>query len=307
MFREHGITILKRFYTANQPWNFNVMELESRFTLPIRDDVTGETHELAGIMDRIDKPDDNTYEIIDYKTGKRLPSQEALDHNRQLSIYHAGLIERWPHIRDKTIRLSLHFLKHNEKITTSRTLEQAEEIKHSVLETIRDIEKRKIGGEFEPIPNDLCGWCEYRPLCPVWKHLYKKDEKTPSAEEIKSAVSEYLGLKADAQKNTKRIKELYAVLISYMQGENVLREFSDDGYISRTMKTAADYDLDGVRTILEPLGKWSEILKADERKLATLIPTLPPEVQEKIAACATPKTTEILTVSRKRIIETSTP
>ena len=192
-------------------------------------------------------------------------------------------------------------MKNKKKIPPSRTPKQAEEIKRSVLETIRDIEKRKLGGEFEPIPNDLCGWCEYRPLCPVWKHLYKKDENTPSAEEIKGAISEYLGLKADAQKNTKRIKELYAVLVSFMQGENVLRVFSDDGYISRTVKTADDYYLDVVRPILEPLGKWSEILKADERKLTALIPTLPPEVQDKIAAFATSKTTETLTVSRKRV------
>src|SRR3989344_3645302 len=69
MYREHGIGILKRFYASNQPWNFNVMDLESRFELPIEDSETRETHTLAGIMDRIDKPDGGTFEIIDYKTS----------------------------------------------------------------------------------------------------------------------------------------------------------------------------------------------------------------------------------------------
>ncbi|MBI2039169.1 MAG: PD-(D/E)XK nuclease family protein [Candidatus Niyogibacteria bacterium] len=301
MFREQGIEILKRFYASNQPWNFNVVDLESRFELPLEDTKTGVTHTLAGIMDRIDKPDDNTYEIIDYKTSKRMPSQEKADANLQLSIYHMGLTHRWPHLKDKTIRLSLHFLKHNEKITTARSAEHLRETRESIISTIREIEAKKTTSDFEPIPSPLCDWCGYRPMCPVWKHLYTKDEKTPDADEIKAVIHEYLELKAESQKNTKRIKELYATLANYMQKENLLRVFAPDGSISRTIKTAVDYDLDGVRAILESIGKWNEILKADERKLAALIPSLPPEVQEKIAAFATPKITETLTVSRKKL------
>ncbi|MBI1957355.1 MAG: PD-(D/E)XK nuclease family protein, partial [Candidatus Niyogibacteria bacterium] len=30
MYREQGIGILKKFYASNQPWNFNVLDLESR-------------------------------------------------------------------------------------------------------------------------------------------------------------------------------------------------------------------------------------------------------------------------------------
>ncbi|MBI1957494.1 MAG: PD-(D/E)XK nuclease family protein [Candidatus Niyogibacteria bacterium] len=300
MYREQGIGILKKFYASNQPWNFNVLDLESRFELPLEDKKTGAVHALAGIMDRIDKPDDTTYEIIDYKTSKRMPSQEKADANLQLSIYHMGLIHRWPQIKNKTIRLSLHFLKHNEKITTMRTADHLEKTADSILSTIREIEEKKKTGEFEPIPSPLCDWCGYRPMCPVWKHLYKKDEKTPDAEEIKAAIREYLDLKAESQTHTKRIKELYAILANYMQRENLLRVFADDGSISRLVKTSASYDMDAIRAILEPLNKWNEVLKADERKLAVLIPSLPADIQEKLAALATPKITETLTVSRKR-------
>lgn len=301
MFREHGIQIIKKFYASNQPWNFNVMDLESRFEFPIEDPKTGETHTLAGIMDRIDKPDENTYEIIDYKTSKRMPTQERADANLQLSIYHMGLTHRWPHLKDKAIKLSLHFLKHNEKITTARTAEHLEKTKESILATIREIEEKKAAGDdFEPIPSPLCDWCGYKPICPAWKHLYTKDEKTPGAEEIKAVIREYLALKAESQMHTKRIKELYAILAKYMQKENLLRVFADDGYISRTIKTAAGYDMEQIRSILEPLGKWNEVLKADERKLAALIPSLPLEIQKKLAAFTTPKTIETLLVSRKK-------
>ncbi|MCH7883397.1 PD-(D/E)XK nuclease family protein [Patescibacteria group bacterium] len=300
-FQDQGIAILKKFYSHNQPWNFNVLDLESRFEVPLTDEHTGETHTLAGIIDRIDKPDDNTYEIIDYKTGRRMPSQETLDQNLQLSIYHLGLVRRWPHIENKNIRLTLHFLKHGEKISTTRTADDLERTKKTILGTIHEIHERKSKDDFPPTPSALCNWCGYRPICPVWKHLYQKDKKTPNKEEITRIIKEYFELKVEAQKNSARIKELHAMLADYMKEEDVLRLFSDEGYIAKTVKTAEKYDFDRVKEILEPLGKWSEVLKADEKKLAMLLPTLSTDIQQKIKEVSTQKTTETLTVTRKKI------
>jgi len=66
-------------------------------------------------MDEINK---NGIEIIDYKTSRKMPSQEMVDKNLQLSIYHLGLIKRWPHISPGEVKLSLYFLEHGEKIST---------------------------------------------------------------------------------------------------------------------------------------------------------------------------------------------
>ncbi|MDO8555357.1 MAG: PD-(D/E)XK nuclease family protein, partial [bacterium] len=97
---EEGIALLKNFYKKNSPWNFNAVELESRFEVQIEDTLNKKTHTLAGIIDRIDKSQENdVYEIIDYKTSKRMPSQNDLDKNLQLSIYNLGLIKRWPHLK----------------------------------------------------------------------------------------------------------------------------------------------------------------------------------------------------------------
>ncbi|MEK7090655.1 MAG: PD-(D/E)XK nuclease family protein, partial [Patescibacteria group bacterium] len=85
-----GILMLERFYKKNQPWNFNVLDLESRFEVPLDDPENGQMHQLTGIIDRIDKVDEENYEIIDYKTSKRMPSQDRLDQNLQLSLYNLG-------------------------------------------------------------------------------------------------------------------------------------------------------------------------------------------------------------------------
>ena len=48
------------------------LELEGRFSIELSDEETGRTHTLAGHYRPLDKdPESDTYEIIDYKTGKK--------------------------------------------------------------------------------------------------------------------------------------------------------------------------------------------------------------------------------------------
>ncbi|MEK7596298.1 MAG: PD-(D/E)XK nuclease family protein [Patescibacteria group bacterium] len=293
-YYQDGLDLLKKFYAKNQPWNFNVVDLETRFEMPL------ETHILTGIIDRIDKPDEDTYEIIDYKTARRMPSQEALDQNLQMSIYHLGLIRRWPHLENRKIKLSLYFLKHGEKISTIRDEQSLQETKRSVLSLIKEIEKRNENKDFPPTPGPLCDWCGYKPICPIWMHLYQKDKTEPDESKIQEIIKEYFELKEKSRKDAVRIKEIQTAFFDYMRQKNVLRLFSNDGYVSKTTKISVKYDLKKVRAVLEPLGRWSEILKADEKKITDLLPALPPDAQEKIKAASVVKTGEILTVSRGR-------
>ena len=67
---------MEKFYKNNPPWNYNVVDMESRFEFEIDDPKTGEKHTLSGIMDRIDKNADGSFEIIDYKTKRKMPGQK---------------------------------------------------------------------------------------------------------------------------------------------------------------------------------------------------------------------------------------
>ena len=89
-YYEEGVKLLKNFYKKNQPWNFNALELESRFSIELPDEENNATHTLSGIIDRIDK-DGETYEIIDYKTGKKMPAESSLEGNLLLSVYRLAL------------------------------------------------------------------------------------------------------------------------------------------------------------------------------------------------------------------------
>jgi len=264
-YYQEGLKILERFYKTNQPWNFNVVDLESRFEVEL-----GE-HTLAGIIDRIDKnPEDETFEIIDYKTGKRLPGQDTADKDLQLSIYHLALTHRWPHLDPAKIKLSLYFLKHGEKISTARNQKQLENTKKTVLETIADIQKKiEKNSDFPPLPSGLCDYCGYRSICPMWRHLYdKKFAKIKGQEELDKIIKEYFELKAGSEKNSERMDELKVLIGRFMEEQKLERVFGDNGYFTKKISERFVYDMKKIKKILEDLGKWSEV--ATKKQFSTI-------------------------------------
>ena len=303
-FFEEGVRMLRKFYEKNAPWNYVVVDLESRFEVALTDDKTGETHILAGIIDRIDKLPDDTYEIIDYKTGKRMPSQDALNRDLQLSLYSLGLQNRWPHLKPEDIKLSLYFLKHDEKLTAKPAPDATEKIKKHVLKTINEIkEKIKTGKDFEPMPSILCNWCGYRPMCPAWKHLYKNQNPGIANQvEENAAVNEYLALKKSEKKIKDRMDDLHGKIEAYMEREGLTRLFGDEGYLSKKKQQRYAYDEERVKALLSPFGKWEDVLDMDTAKLKKILYEVPEEVRIAIEeARAVAKEYTVITASLKKI------
>src|SRR4030042_2908410 len=130
-----GVAMLQDYYKKNDPAKANIVDLESRFQVEIGQDpvkseksdhgASSDTHIVSGIVDRIDKTEEG-FEIIDYKTTRKLPSQEKVDNDLQLTIYLAGFLKRYPKEIDnlKNIKVSLYYLKHGVKLTSERNREQ---------------------------------------------------------------------------------------------------------------------------------------------------------------------------------------
>lgn len=302
---EDGVRMLKKFYEKNAPWNFSIVDLESRFEVAVIDEKTGETHILAGIIDRIDKLPDEKYEIIDYKTAKRMPSQNVLNQNLQLSLYSLGLQKRWPHLKTEDIKLSLYFLKHGEKLSAATTGETIQKTKDHILKTVSEIQDRlRQDKEFEPMPSALCEWCGFRPLCPAWRHLYKKTEGEglKTKDEIGKAVKEYFEIKKTQQKEDGRLEELQQQIKDFMLKEKLTRVFGDEGYISQKNVQRYAYDWDKVKNILADLGKWEDVLKADEAKLKKIMGEVPEDARAEIENSRSVKKEYIsLTATLKKI------
>jgi len=302
MYFEEGVKILKNFYKKNQPWTFDVVELEGRFSFDLLDETSGQTHTIAGIIDRIDKdPNSEVYEIIDYKTGKKMPSQEILDEDLQLGVYHLALSSRWPHVTPENIKTSLYFLKHNEKISTTPTKEITEKTKFQILKAIREIEKNTEKDAFPATPGPLCGWCGFKNICPMWAHEFKSEEPpTKTEEEIATVIQEFFEIKGNEEINKKRIKELRGDILSYMGANDLARVFGASGYITKNASERASFNMEKVKPILEEIEKWNEILEPDSKKLELLLPHLPANIQEKMLEAQDKKTVTTLKQTKKK-------
>jgi len=299
LYVEEGLKLLKHFYAKNKPWQYNAVELEGRFSIPLSDEATGRTHTLSGTIDRIDKdPDSGVYEIIDYKTGKKMPAEDSLQDNLQLGLYALALINRWP---SGSVKTSLYFLKHNEKISVVPTKEILVATREGVLATIREIEKRLEGNDFPPTPGPLCGWCGFRNICPMWAHEYKTNEekKAPDEAELAQAIRDFFALKASETDIKKQIAEAREKIVSYMLDKNLPRVFGSDGSITKTEIPRYEYDMEKIKPVLEKTGRWFEILSPDQKLLNQLMIILPDAVREELESLRKEKKTIILKPLKK--------
>lgn len=269
-----GVEMIRRYYADNDISKANIVALESHFAIPL------ENHVISGIIDRIDRTEDG-YEIIDYKTAKKMPSQEMIDNDLQLSVYLKAFLSRYPEEAKNLnkIKVSLYFVKHGAKLTSTRTFQQLEDLEKEFLEVIEKIEK----GEFEPVVNPLCDWCGYQRHCPMWKHKFK-DERKIDSEEFNQAICEYIEAKDQAKSLRMKIAKLQNTISDYMDQENVERVFADSNtkVVARTERITYKYDEKELKKFLDSLGKWDDIVKINQTMLNATLKTLSIDDKRKV-------------------------
>jgi RecB family exonuclease/predicted RNA-binding protein YlqC (UPF0109 family) len=270
-----GIQIIQRYYENIDIAAANIVDLESRFAIEIGTPEKG-IHTVSGIIDRIDKTIDG-YEIIDYKTARKMPSQDKVDNDIQLSIYLKAFLERYPKEKEHldTITVSLYYVKHGVKLSSKRSLKDLERLEEQFLHVIDAIEK----AEFEPILSPLCDWCGYKRICPLWKHQYK-DERKMDSNEAKEAIALYINLKKKMTVEKQELTKLQSQILAYMENEEVDRVFGEEGIIAKSLRTTYKYDEQKLRDLLEPIDKWEAVLKVDGVALRNILATLPSRIQE---------------------------
>jgi RecB family exonuclease len=272
-YRDHGRQVLRQYHRENAAEYRIPAALEHRFTIEV------EGVSLSGVIDRMDRIPGGGYEIIDYKTNRRLPPQQRIDQDLQLSIYHLAAREVWG-IQPE--RLTLYYLLPGHRMSTVRTRQDVDDLRRRIAV----VAERVAAGRFEPRQNPLCDWCEYQALCPIFRHAYEKEQGDP-APRMTQIVDEWIALKRKGREVYKRIDELAGLINAFAEEHGYRRLFGSDGAaVDRRPQHVTAPDDARLRAILEPLGLWDRVLSVDPRKLNDLIEsrTLSPDVEDAILA-----------------------
>jgi putative RecB family exonuclease len=174
-YREIGRRCIADYYAAHHPFDeVRTIALEHLVFFPLDED---EHYWIRGIIDRISVTLDGKYEIHDYKTSGRLPTQSAVDRDRQLALYQIGLGRMWKEARD--VELVWHYLAFGKELRSVRTPDQLDSLKGEVMSLIGRIERER---DFHPREGPLCNWCAYTEHCPA---------KSPVRVTAATAANEY--------------------------------------------------------------------------------------------------------------------
>ena len=160
-YRALGERCVRGYYVRHYPFDEGeTLGLEKRVLFPL--DEAG-AYRMQGIIDRISRARDGAIEVHDYKTGARVPSQRSLDEDRQLALYQLGLASEYGF--DTPFRLVWHYVAKDVTRVSSRTREDLESLRRT---TIARIDEIQTATEYPTRKSALCGWCEYREICPAF-------------------------------------------------------------------------------------------------------------------------------------------
>ncbi|MAG39085.1 hypothetical protein CMO90_03260 [Candidatus Woesearchaeota archaeon] len=225
-------------------------------------------YQLQGYIDRLDSKEE-VYEVHDYKTASTLMTQEYADKDRQLALYAIAIKELYKDA--KKVNLIWHYVAFDKEIISERTDEQLSELRAITIDAIKEIESCR---DFPSKVSTLCGWCEFKPMCPEWKHQYKVEkEKKPEDEDGVKLVDEYSKLKLEESNIKHRLEELKDRIVSFGEKEEVNSVFGSEQRVKIWKKECdkfpktTDPVFQKFVEIVKKLDLWNEFSRLDSFKL----------------------------------------
>jgi len=269
-YRKMGEKFITDYYARYSPFNqTRTIGLETQNFVDIGD------NKIHVRIDRLAMAEDEVYEIHDYKTSNSLPTQDKLDQDRQLAVYAYGVKTMYPDA--KRVKLIWHYMAFDKEMQSERTDTQLEELKKEVLQVIKEIEACK---EYSANESTLCEWCEFRPLCPNFKHLYELEDK-PAKEYLEDdgvkLVNQYSALYANITENEEKLEEIRIALIEFARQKAIDVVYGSDvkasvkGYPKLSFPKKEDLNRAEFFETVRKIGLWDKLAVVDTYELAKMI------------------------------------
>jgi RecB family exonuclease len=251
-----GLAMLKQFVRDDgvlEPTT--VLAIEKAFRLQIG----GFT--VLGFMDRVNWLDDETLEIVDYKTNHQLFTRDEVDSSLQMSLYELAARELWPWV--KNVRLTFWMLRHGIKQTTSRAAEDLEAAKAYVATLGRQTETATA---FPARPHSGCTYCDHRSACPAYAEILDG-----SKEIVHDELTNIERVAAERERVATRVRILQA------------HKTELEKAIKAHLKERSDLVVGGVRYAMFNVTSVSHPLASTVRILSEAMDRAPDEITQEIA------------------------
>ena len=285
-YRRLGEGMVRRFVQRKTPFDDGTtIGLEMRLIAPL--DETGD-FVLFGYADRVVRLGEGRWEIHDYKTGSSLPTQTQSDQDRQLALYQIAIEQMYPEARD--VDLVWHYLAFDMEVRSRRTPEQIVELR---AETVERMSAAETCTEFPTRTGPLCGWCEYRSVCPAFAHerALAQPETRQGAQDGVGLVDRYAALDAEIKRLEREKAEVGEQLVAYADDNGYDAVIGTTSQVKVWRKPNAcalpawdDPRRDDIEAILREAGLWDRFASLASVTLSKALEegSLPPEVAERI-------------------------
>jgi len=265
-----GLAILRRFIAEQGVIDHrDVLAIEKEFRLPVG------PFEVLGFIDRVDWIDDETVEVIDYKTNHQLFTRDEVDTSLQMSLYEVAVRRLWPWA--KKVKLTFWMLRHGVRQETTRTEEQLADAL-AYVETLG--RQTETATEYPARLNTNCSYCDHRKQCPAYAEALRGKR-----EFIVEDLTDLEGVAREREEVARLAKALYArkeELEDILKAQLKERDELVLGGVRYRMfaTTSLDYPLEPTLTLLadatglsrdEVLGKLGAI---DKKALDGLLKSL---------------------------------
>jgi len=272
-YKNAGRECIQRYYHRHAPFdNDTTVAVERRLDFSLDPE---SQYRITGLIDRLVKTDDGIWEIHDYKTSDRLPSQKDVDEDPQLGLYQMGLQQTWPEVQK--VHLVCHFLRFDTMLSSTRRENHLESLREKTVELIDDIEAT---GSFPPRESSLCDWCDFQDLCPKKKHLFKIAALPPEqfrADDGVRLVNRYADIR-DREKETRALlEEVRKKLIAYARRERVDIVSGTEQLASISLgkrfkfPESGDERREALEEMLHQVGKWDEVSSLNLNRLDRIL------------------------------------
>jgi hypothetical protein len=192
----------------------NVLAVEQRFVLPVG------RFAVVGVIDRVNRLDAETVEVVDFKTNHQLFTREELDNDLQLPLYAAAAKALWPWARN--VRLTYWMLRQRIRVPLARTSDQIA----AALRYVRELaEQAATATAFEAKLGAHCAYCDHRGSCDAYAAALRGARRFACADEtdVAAVAAEREEVAGLARILDGRKKELDRLLRSRLKGCDELR------------------------------------------------------------------------------------